>query len=63
MDEQTTIPYIERWSHQTNRGEFVDSEFRKSHIILRKGGSKIEVDERNGFMTLRGSVERNNPNG
>lgn len=41
-------------------GDFVHSEFRKSHIILRKDGPKVESDERDDLMTLQGSVEQNN---
>ena len=44
-------------------GEFVDSEIRRNHIALGKGGPKIDLDEKNGFVTLRGSVKRNNRDG
>lgn len=38
--------------------EFVDSRFRKSHIVLRKDGPKIELDERNGSIHHEGRSGR-----
>lgn len=36
----------------------MNSGIRENHINLGKGAPKVELDERNGCLILRGSVER-----
>lgn len=62
MVPQTTIPSIEYPSHQMTRRRVRPAKARKCHVILRKGGLKVELVGRNGFMMPRGSVGRNKEN-
>lgn len=64
MGTQSAMPSTEHRIHEATRERVRRLRHPEDpYIILAKGGLNIELDKRNGVLSLRGSVERHGEDG